>query len=129
MYSHKVCALDVFKDSLFNAQLQRFVGHTGAGGADIGECYAAASTIREGDGESWYSGWHGLAERTESQAEASLALGHTASARCGLLKASNYYLAAYLFMMQPEPDLRLLAAYRAQRRVFEKVTVLFPNWG
>ena len=81
MHTHNIRPLNVFRDSLFNAQLQRFVGHTGAGGADIGECYAAASTIREGDGESWYSGWHGLAERIESHAEASLALGHTASAR------------------------------------------------
>ena len=129
MHTHNVRPLNVFKDSLFNAQLQRFVGHTGAGGADIGECYAAASTIREGDGESWYSGWHGLAERIESHAEASLALGHTASARSGLLKASNYYHAAYMFMMQPEPDSRLVAAYRAQRRAFEKVTDLFPEWG
>ena len=124
-----VHALNVFRDSLFNAQFLRFLGHTGAGGADIGECYAAASSIREGDGESWYAGWHGLGERTESQAEASLGLGHTVSARLGLLKASNYYHAAYLFMMQPKPDARLLAAYRAQRRAFEKATTLFPDWG
>jgi len=121
--------MEVFKDSLFNAQFQRFVGHTGAGGADIGDCYATASSIREGDGESWYSGWHTLAQRTEAQAEASLALGHKVSARSALLKASNYYHAAYLFMMQPKPDSRLVAAYRAQRRAFEKVTTLFPEWG
>jgi pimeloyl-ACP methyl ester carboxylesterase len=129
MHAHNVRALDVFTDSLFNAQFQRFVGHTGAGGADIGECYAATSSIREGDGESWYAAWHTLAERTEAQAEASLALGHKVSARLGLLKASNYYLAAYLFMMQPEPDSRLVMAYRAQRRTFEKVTALFSGWG
>jgi hypothetical protein len=50
MHTHNVRALNVFRDSLFNAQLQRFVGHTGAGGADIGACYAVASTIRDGDG-------------------------------------------------------------------------------
>ena len=129
MHTHKVRALTIFKDSLFNSQFLRFVGHTGAGGADIGECYAAASSIREGDAESWYAGWRSLAERTEAQAEASLALGHTVSARSAMLKASNYYHAAYLFMMQPQPDPRLLAAYRAQRRAFEKVTALFPEWG
>ena len=129
MHAHKVLTLTVFEDSLFNAQFLRFVGHTGAGGADIGECYAAASSIREGDADSWYAGWNGLAERTEAQAEASLALGHTVSARSAMLKASNYHHAAYLFMMQPKPDPRLLAAYRAQRRVFEKVAALFPDWG
>jgi len=129
MHTHNVRALDVFKDSLFNAQFQRFVGHTGAGGADIGECYAAISSIQEGDGESWYAAWHALAERTNAQAEASLASGHKVSARSAWLRASNYYRAAYLFMMQPEPDSRLAAAYRAQRRAFEKVTTLFPDWG
>jgi Alpha/beta hydrolase family len=129
MHTRNIRALDVFKDSLFNAQFQRFVGHTAAEGADIGECYAAASSIREGDGESWYAAWHALAERINAQAEASLALGHKVSARSGLLRASNYYHAAYLFMMQPEPDSRLAAAYRAQRRAFEKVTALFPDWG
>jgi len=129
MHTHKVRTLTVFGDSLFNAQFLRFVGHTGAGGADIGECYAAASSIREGDAESWYAGWHNLAEQTQSEAEASLALGHTVSARSALLKASNYHHAAYLFMMQPKPDPRLLEAYRAQRRVFEKAAALFPDWG
>jgi len=124
-----VHALNVFRDSLFNFQFLRFIGHTGAGGADIGECYVAASSIREGDGESWYAAWHSLGERTESQAEASLALGHTVSARSALLKASNYYHAAYLFMMQPKPDARLVQSYRAQRRAFERVTTLFPDWG
>ena len=128
MHADRVRALNVFNDSLFNAQFLRFVGHTGAGGADIGECYAIASSIREGDGECWYRGWQSLGQRTESQAEASLALGHKVSARSGLLRASNYHRAAYLFMMQPEPDPRLMTAYRAQRRAFEKVTVLFPEW-
>ena len=116
----------VFKDPLFNFQFLRFVGHTGAGGADIGECYAIVPSIRNGG--SWYAGWTGLAERTEAQAEASLTSGHAVSARQAFLKASNYYHAAYLFMMQPEPDARLVAAYRAQRRAFEKATTLCSDW-
>lgn len=119
----------VLKDPLFNAQFLRFVGHTGSGGADIGECYAIAPSIREGDGGSWYEAWTGLAQRTETQAEASLASGHKLSAHMGLLKASNYYHAAYMFLMQPKPEDKLAAAYRAQRRAFEKATDLLPQWG
>ena len=58
----------VFKDALFNAQFLRTVGHTGAGGAEIGECYAAASAIREPDVESWYAAWMRLAESLEASA-------------------------------------------------------------
>ena len=98
------------------------IGHTGAGGADIGECYAIVPSIR--DGESWYTAWTGLAEQTEAQADASLASGYQVSARQALLKASNYYHAAYLFMMQPAPDARLVATCPSQRRTFEKATPL-----
>jgi Esterase FrsA-like len=119
----------MFKDPLFNAQFLRAVGHTGAGGADIGECYAIAPQIRDRDGESWYGAWMRLAERAEAQAEASLASGHGVSAHQALLKASNYYRTAYLFMMQPEPDQRLAAAYRSQRQAFEKAITLRPDCG
>jgi hypothetical protein len=44
----------VFKDHLFEAQWLRAVGHSAAGGAEIGECLAAARRIREPDAESWY---------------------------------------------------------------------------
>ena len=118
----------VFKEPLFNAQFLRTVGHTGAGGADIGECYAVVPAIRAEDAQSWYRAWTGLAERVEAQAEVSLAAGHAVSAAQGLLRASNYYRAAYVFMMQPDPDARLVAAYRSQRSAFERATQLQPAW-
>jgi alpha-beta hydrolase superfamily lysophospholipase len=85
--------------------------------------------IREGDAESWFKAWWGLAERVDGQAREALAAGHAISARQGLLKASNYYRSAYVFMMQPNPDARLFEAYRAQRRAFEKALETTPGVG
>lgn len=119
----------VFKDDLMNAQFLRTMGHTGAGGADIGECYAIASQIRELDGESWYGAWMSLAQGADTQAQASLASRHEVSAHRAYLKASNYYRAAYTFMMQPKPDRRLKEAYRDQRRAFENAAMIRPDWG
>jgi hypothetical protein len=54
----------VFKDHLFEAQWLRAVGHSAAGGAEIGECLAAARRIREPDAESWYRAWGGKLGRS-----------------------------------------------------------------
>ena len=70
----------VFKDSLFDAQWMRAVGHGSSGGAEISECFAAACQIRAADAESWFEAWNGLAEGVLAQAEASQAAGRTISA-------------------------------------------------
>ncbi len=50
----------VFKDELLDSQWLRAVGHSSAGGAEIGECLAAAERIREADAESWFAAWSAL---------------------------------------------------------------------
>jgi pimeloyl-ACP methyl ester carboxylesterase len=118
----------VFKDSLFQAQWLRAVGHSSAGGAEIGECLAVARQIREPDPESWYSAWSGLAERVLAQAEASQAAGRIISARDAYLRASNYFRAAYTFLIGAPISLRLLEAYRRHRMAFERAVAFmrFP---
>lgn len=116
-----------FRDSLFQAQFLRTLGHTAAGGADISECFRAAEAISEPDPESWYRAWVALAERVEAQAEASAAAGHRVSAASLFFKASNYFRTAYIFMMQPNPDIRLIEAFRRQRSTFRKAVALQPG--
>ena len=53
----------VFQDSLFDAQWLRAASHASSGAAEIGECLAAASQIRELDAESWFKAWNDLGER------------------------------------------------------------------
>jgi pimeloyl-ACP methyl ester carboxylesterase len=109
----------VFKDSLFEAQWLRAVGHSSAGGAEIGECLAAARQIREPDADSWYSAWNGLAERVFAMAEASHKAGRPVSAREAYLRASNYFRAAYTFLIDTPVSSRLVEAYRRHRMSFE----------
>jgi hypothetical protein len=48
------------------------LGHQTYGGAELGECYHAASRIRDGDPESWVEAWIQLANRVEGTASAAL---------------------------------------------------------
>ena len=108
-----------FKDELFRGQWLRTAGHAGAGGADLGECFAAADAIREPDAESWRSAWMRLSDRLAQEGEASLKAGRGTSAGGAFLRASNYARAAALFLLDGKGGARLRDLYRRQRDLFE----------
>jgi pimeloyl-ACP methyl ester carboxylesterase len=108
----------LFRDPLFDAQLLRTIGHSCYGGADVGECLAAARQISEKNCESWFGAWMSLAERLRAEAEGSLRAGHKISARDAFLRASNYYRTAYVFLFQSPPSSDLTRAYELHRRTF-----------
>src|ERR1700744_3777853 len=83
-----------FRDSLFDAQLLRTLGHAVYGGAAICESLAPPRAIADGDRESWYQSFTALADRTFAAAEASAKGGHRASAEGAYLRASSYYRTA-----------------------------------
>jgi pimeloyl-ACP methyl ester carboxylesterase len=114
----------VFKDSSFDSQWLRAAGHSSSGGAEIGECLAAASQIREPNAEDWFRAWSGLAQRVCAQGEASRASGRLVSARASYLRASNYFRTAYTFLVGEPVDPRLAAAYRRHRAAFEAAAAL-----
>ena len=114
----------IFKDELFDAQWLRAAGHSSAGGADIGECLAAARAIGEPDAERWFRGWSELADGVLSEAENSLAQGYKVSARSAFLRASNYYRTAYTFLIGAPVDPRVVTTYRRQRAAFEAAASL-----
>ncbi len=109
----------VFKDSLYDAQWLRTAGHASSGGADIGECFAAASRIRERDAESWFDAWSDLAAGVLAEAERSRNEGHRASSLAAYLRAANYFRAAYTFLIGVPVDPRVVESYRRQRAAFE----------
>jgi pimeloyl-ACP methyl ester carboxylesterase len=113
-----------FRDPMFDAQLVRTVGHACYGGADLGECLAAARKIREKDISGWFTAWMELAERTRAAAEKSLRLSHEVSAREAFLRASNYYRNAYIFLLgSPDAD-GVRQAYRLQTQTFRQAAGL-----
>ncbi len=114
----------VFNDSLFDAQWLRTAGHSSSGGAEIAECFAAASQIRELNAEDWFRAWSGLAERVFAQGEASADSGHFVSARASYLRASNYFRTAYTFLVGEPVEPRLVEAYRRHRAAFEAAAAL-----
>jgi hypothetical protein len=114
----------VFKDSLFDSQWLRAAGHSSSGGAEINECFAAASRIREADAESWFRAWCQQAEDVLSAAEESRKNGRRVSALGSYLRASNYFRAAYTFLIGAPVDPRLIDAYRRHRVAFEQAAAL-----
>src|ERR1700733_13436450 len=114
----------VFKDSLFDAQWLRAAGHASYGGAELGECLAAASRTRELDAVSWFQAWNALAERLFDEARSSEAAGRRTSALGAYLRASNYYRASYTFLVGTPVDPRLLDAARRHRAAFQAAIAL-----
>lgn len=114
----------VFRDSLFDAQWLRAASHASSGGADVGECFATASRIQEVEAESWYDAWWSLGQSLHAQADASLYQGRRASALSAYLRASNYFRAAYTFLIGAPVDPRVVEGYRRQRAAFQSAAAL-----
>lgn len=118
----------VFKDDLFDAQWLRAARHSSSGGAEIGECFAAASRIREPDAESWFRAWSELAEGVLAGADRSQDDGRQVSALSAYLRASNYFRTAYTFLIGAPVYRRVIETYRRQRAAFEAaVGLMWPT--
>jgi pimeloyl-ACP methyl ester carboxylesterase len=118
----------VFSDPLFDAQWLRAVGHASYGGAEVNECFVAARQIREPDARSWFEGWYSVAEGVLVEAEKSLACGRRVSALGSYLRASNYFRAAYTFLIGAPPDPRVLEAYQLHRTAFASaIPLMMPT--
>ncbi len=114
----------VFQDPTFSFQLLRVISETYYNGADIGECLSTAYRIKEGDFESWHKEWLSTAQRVHKYADDSLAAGHKVSACQAYLRASNYYRAAELLLMDPE-DPRIQTTWGNSKECFRKAAELF----
>jgi len=86
-----------FDDEGFDGQLQRSVGKSDSGMANVGECLYVASLIAPGDRHSWYQQWSAFAGRLTEQADAALSAGHTVSARGCYLRACEYLRQAFFW--------------------------------
>ena len=114
----------LMKDELFEAQLLRAMGYAPYGGADAGECLAAARRVSGTDLASWYDAWSAAAARLTVQAEASAAAGQVASARSGFFRAANYFRTAGLFTMGAPLAPRLSEAHRREVESFRRGAAL-----
>ena len=87
--------------------------------ADVGECFAAAAAIQDGDYDAWFTTFSALAERLRASAEASAAAGDTVSAREAFLRAATYYADAAFFADGTHEPSRLVPTWEAHRAAFD----------
>jgi len=99
------------------------LGSTVNHGAEIGEAFTTAATIRDGDAASWQEAWSGMAERAEARGEESLKAGHTASARDQLQRAAYYYRISLISIVAG--DQRLKERADKSRELMKKAGQLF----
>jgi dienelactone hydrolase len=118
------CTALVFEDPEFAFELKRTLAAAYAGEADIGECLATASRIKEGDFESWYSEWNKTADHFRSACDESLAAGHTVTAREAYYRAATYYRTAEFFLHGNPSDPRIVATWEKSRDAFRDALAL-----
>ncbi len=116
-----------FDDEGFDGQLQRSVGKSDSGTANVGACLYIASLISPGDRDSWYQLWSAFAERLVEQAETALATGHTVSARSCYLRACEYFRQAFFWHREDLGGTELQTAYCASVAAFHKVLPLLDH--
>jgi pimeloyl-ACP methyl ester carboxylesterase len=113
-----------FENPEFDAQFLRALDTIFTGGADIGECFMTARRIVPGDEASWYAEWQATGDAVYAAAEASLAAGHSVSAREGFLRAVTYYRTSSIFMYRPPMVPEFVDAYERQRDAFQQAAEL-----
>jgi len=114
------------KDPLLDAQVLRTAGSAAYGGADIGECLAAAAQVRGTHLGSWHDAWIGVAAAALALGEDELAAGRTETARLAFWRSSSYFRTAGVMLMGAPPDPRLVQAYRRQAEAFRRGAELLP---
>ncbi len=82
------------------------LAHQNEGGSALGECFYAASQVKDGDPESWHTAWAELAHRVESQATHALENGRRVSAREAYLRAFTYHQMGAIFLRPRDQRLR-----------------------
>ena len=94
------------------------LGATSTGGCEIGEAFATAARIKDGDAASWQAEWLKMAKMAEERGEKSLKGGHKVSALQQLMRASNYYRIGLMAMLPDDP--RLPEAGKKSRELMRK---------
>jgi dienelactone hydrolase len=111
----------------FEFEFLRTISHTRYGGADIGECFATANRIVDGDFDSWFEEWARTADHVAAHAAEAADSGHLVSARDAWLRASNYYRAADFFLHAAVPDPRISRVRDASSRCFHLASTLLDH--
>ncbi|WP_431235292.1 alpha/beta hydrolase family protein [Mycolicibacterium psychrotolerans] len=108
----------LFDDADMDAQLSRTLTAVAAEACDLGEAFATAARVIEGDYDSWYSEWSATAQAAQTLADRSAEGGHAVTARKAYLRASEYWRQAFFFLRHDITDERLQHAWHQHRLTF-----------
>jgi hypothetical protein len=117
-----------FEDTEFQFGLEIALGAAYRQASDVGEAFATADRIADGDADSWVDEWTATADRCETAGAEAQSGGHAISAAAYYRRAATYYATAlYRFAgatnHSPERELEL---WRRQRACWERVVDLQP---
>ncbi len=115
------------KDELLDAQTLRAAGSAPYGGADIGECLAAAGRVHGTDLTGWHDAWASAAASALAVAEGALDAGQTESARLAFWRSSSYFRTAGVMLMGTPLDSRLVQSNVAQAEAFRRGAALLRS--
>jgi hypothetical protein len=116
-----------FDDEAFDGQLQRSVGKSDSGMANVGECLYVASTITAGDRDSWQQAWSAFAGTLVLQGQAAEGAGHRVSARDAYLRAAEYHRQAFFFHREDLDAPVLRTSYGASVQAFRAALPLLDH--
>ncbi len=92
--------------------------------ADVGELFAIAAQIPDGDYDAWFAAFMAAGDRLLGIGESSEAAGDLVSAQEAYLRASTYYGQAYFFTYgTTEPD-RIADVWEQSRAAFDRFAAL-----
>jgi Alpha/beta hydrolase family len=111
-------------DELLDAQALRAAGTAPYGGADVGECRAAAAAVRGTDLASWHAAWTSTAGTVLALAQAEQEAGRLESARLAFFRASSYFRTAGVMLLAAPLDPRLADSYARQASAFRSGAAL-----
>jgi pimeloyl-ACP methyl ester carboxylesterase len=118
--------LQLSRDETFHYELLRLLGTARDLGADVAEVLNVADRIIPGNFESWYTEFHALARRVQSQATQYTAQGAAHSARNAHFRAAGYFRAADFFLHGNPADGRILSIWKEATRSFDSAIGALP---
>jgi alpha-beta hydrolase superfamily lysophospholipase len=117
-----------FEHEQFDFKFQIALGGVAYGCGDVGEMFATANRILDGDADSWCREWTATAKRIETTADACAAGGHRVSARAAYLRASVYHAHALSAVDGTKDPVALLGStFRAHRHCFDSYVDLLDH--
>jgi hypothetical protein len=110
-----------FADADFDYEARIVLGAAASGIGDVGLVLATLDTITDGDPQSWFDAWTGMAAGLAARGEEALRRGHPQTASWAWLAAAEYYGNALVFVDGLAGQSVLLPTFREHRGCWEKV--------